>query len=1140
MKPLVLFFAFLCSFAVARPALPPAGVPAPGDPRAGYETAAYEMALQYDSCQLQFYDQKGPVGARDFRPKAGEQKLGYTFFAYPPNSNWAADHPLQSGWHRAISAGKTPYWDDRNGDRQQQPEEMLEIPYQLWFQVRTRVFLTTIGDVRQPEDLPTAAGVFPLARRYAEDNLKQDLTTLLPGVGDVAWHSVNGTGPNQWQTVLVIRGPALYEISASPLITLQVGPNTPFPNVPRGARQQGDLSTLQARAGDYGYLGMAALAERVAPLVQEELLGLAREFVRNWDAYLAVKVGPGPHLKGHFLSSAELLPSASELSGLNLKTERRDIWTSTANFVSTTAPDNENVEVNLTAWGLSQNTPWANSNDLRAHAEFEQAVKGYAGNPSLTGTALTVPGFDEVYQLTAEGKTPKGETTYTSTSIVFRLANVNGRLNYYRADFWFRDHPGTQPLRDQPLAMLRAIGARAAKLGRAASAGEPALKLSVEPTELWADGRSTARIRIAATLANGAPAAGMPLQLHLEHTGLGQLADERLTTDAAGLAETNYRAGTLPGTTTLKVSGANLSATADLRQGGLEFVVRTPGQQFLTDGATPIELATRFVDPQGKPVANVPVEIAVDEADLPERGTLAPSAAPAADGWSVQAYTPPLIAPQAGWRGGRATFTASTRATGSVPALAAPLAVTLHSGSAFSVVVAKEGFTASEKTPFSCARRNGTVTGTAQAQTPAGPVPLVDAEVTVYATQDGKDVVAGRGKSGADGQFAVEFALEKLSGLTAAAEATPAPLAIAPATQRWLDTGRRYADRLAAKGYASPAADEFLKNFPADLAASTSDPRLPRNTERLIAAAQLLGDTLGYLDELDDQHTQATAWLVESLESAVENLATVVGISDKVKSAQEGLADVYNSNPSLAPLRASVDARWAKVKQSAVGGFLVTSYQVMSTAYAENAELAQDSGAIDAELRQWIKNQADEKLFANWAFDPVGSTGEALEAKFKADLLAFLKNRYRGEYPALMNAAVTHAATRIARGDFSWQDPRNAAAVLREKFARHAARYTQANEAHLNRELHRLNLKLASDTVVKGAAIYFTAKEAIKGDPTEFQKKIEDSLATVDKAFAAFDTAYQTYNGRQWFTVCYSARVTIAEIARDAVRPGTP
>ena len=108
--------------------------------------------------------------------------------------------------------------------------------------------------------------------------------------------------------------------------------------------------------------------------------------------------------------------------------------------------------------------------------------------------------------------------------------------------------------------------------------------------------------------------------------------------------------------------------------------------------------------------------------------------------------------------------------------------------------------------------------------------------------------------------------------------------------------------------------------------------------------------------------------------------------------------------------------------------------------------------------------------------------------------------------------------------------------MLRDDFAAVAETYRRANEAHLNRELARLDLKLAVDTVGKGAAIYFAVKGLAKTDPAEAKEKLLESIDQVDKAFAAVDTALQTYNGRQWFAVCHRARLAIAEVAVDAAR----
>jgi phosphoribosylaminoimidazole-succinocarboxamide synthase len=60
---------------------------------------------------------------------------------------------------------------------------------------------------------------------------------------------------------------------------------------------------------------------------------------------------------------------------------------------------------------------------------------------------------------------------------------------------------------------------------------------------------------------------------------------------------------------------------------------------------------------------------------------------------------------------------------------------------------------------------------------------------------------------------------------------------------------------------------------------------------RLVVAVRLMGEALGYLDELDDQHSQAEGWLNESLAAAVDDLANVIDLSSRVEAAQGAAAE---------------------------------------------------------------------------------------------------------------------------------------------------------------------------------------------------------------------------------------------------------
>ena len=59
-----------------------------------------------------------------------------------------------------------------------------------------------------------------------------------------------------------------------------------------------------------------------------------------------------------------------------------------------------------------------------------------------------------------------------------------------------------------------------------------------------------------------------------------------------------------------------LAAELVLRHGGLETTVRSAGLQFLADGATPVVVAARLVNPEGKPVATAEIRVEPDETEV--------------------------------------------------------------------------------------------------------------------------------------------------------------------------------------------------------------------------------------------------------------------------------------------------------------------------------------------------------------------------------------------------------------------------------------------------------------------------------------------------------------------------------------------
>ncbi len=1156
MKPLRLLHLWLALASVG------AAAPKPGvDPQTGWEVALFELTLPSDSAVVHYYGPQGrdPEWKRDFRPQPGDTKLGYTWFTYGDSNRWREDHPGHGGWFRLVENGRTRVWYDRKNDRQRQPEEIATTDYRLWFAVRMQVHPLAINDARTAADLPGPDGLCPPALRYAETKVLpvfKGRAEEVPGLGDRAWIAGYGVGSNDWLNLVVVRGPAVIQYQIQPVVSVRAGrefADDPILRNVRGGALAGDLRQFAVSPdSSSGHLDVAAMAPRVEQQLREELVGLARDFVRDWDHYCAAKVGPGLVFKGLYFDTGAILPTAADVPGTKETQSRRDLWSSSLSL-SNTAKDNvEMLHLDLRMFHPATNAPTADQAMRDAAAEFADSVAQRAKYPDQKPILLQVEGVDQgaAFQMFAE---QDGRRIHTTRMLHFRVGNVYGHAMHSRFDLQM-ENEGLRPLPGDPLVRLvlatvtkmRQVGGGAPVTKPPATAGAGTLVATAAGDRLWSDGASTTTLRLVATLADGRPAAGLALKLEVGSEFVGTVAARELTTDANGVATVEYRAGMRAGTNRIVAVGPDaLAAELVLRHGGLETTVRSAGLQFLADGATPVVVAARLVNPEGKPVATAEIRVEPDETEVPGRGELvrAPERDEPAQGWRLWTYTPPQVDPAEGWRGGRVELKFFAQPAGAAAELVSPLALTVHSGAPFWCVIEKAGFAASAPTRFRSERGHGTLGGAVHAAGPAGAVALQGAKVTVYADVGGQARAIGSGLSGPDGAFAVPFTVEQtVAGPESACSVEPPALVLDPETARWLKVVQANAAALRGKGFANQAAENFAVRFVADLAAADDDPANPRNAQRLVVAVRLMGEALGYLDELDDQHTQAELWLNESLEAAVEDLAKVIDLGSRVEAAQEAATEYVANAPELAQARERARIAWNRLRKKAVARFVATAYGVIRETYKNAADeletreklgLANDTGS--AAWKKWAVNKANDH-YAEWMFAPADAIANWGEAKLKAELATFLRNAYRGQYPKFFAAALEHAAGRIARGEATWGDPERAAAVLRDDFAAVAEAYRRANEAHLGRELARLDFKLAVDTVGKGAAIYFAAKEAFRTNPAAAKDKILESIDRADQAFAAVDTACQTYNGRQWFAVCHKARLAIGEVAVDAAR----
>ncbi len=139
------------------------------------------------------------------------------------------------------------------------------------------------------------------------------------------------------------------------------------------------------------------------------------------------------------------------------------------------------------------------------------------------------------------------------------------------------------------------------------------LALTAEPTWLTADGRSTTRLKAVLLDLAGNPVANARVAFALGNQN-GRLKVLRGTTDAAGLAEAEYRAGTLAGEVTVIASAAEWGVTRAVQ---IELRADAPAKIDLTAAAGRVAvgervgLTVRVSDVHDNPNIGVPVSFAV-------------------------------------------------------------------------------------------------------------------------------------------------------------------------------------------------------------------------------------------------------------------------------------------------------------------------------------------------------------------------------------------------------------------------------------------------------------------------------------------------------------------------------------------------
>lgn len=137
------------------------------------------------------------------------------------------------------------------------------------------------------------------------------------------------------------------------------------------------------------------------------------------------------------------------------------------------------------------------------------------------------------------------------------------------------------------------------------------LRLTADPVKLTADGRSTSRLRAWLTDFAGTPLKGETIAFSLAGQN-GRLKILDATTDAKGMAEAQYRAGTAIGTVTVTASAEKYAVTASVQltlmsDAPAKLLLVASAKRLPADGSSTAELGVSVTDIHDNPNHEVPV-----------------------------------------------------------------------------------------------------------------------------------------------------------------------------------------------------------------------------------------------------------------------------------------------------------------------------------------------------------------------------------------------------------------------------------------------------------------------------------------------------------------------------------------------------
>ena len=625
--------------------------------------------------------------------------------------------------------------------------------------------------------------------------------------------------------------------------------------------------------------------------------------------------------------------------------------------------------------------------------------------------------------------------------------------------------------------------------------GTPGLTLTATPAELWADGKSTSKLKLVAHGPNGAPIRGA-FSIRVAN---GKCSHIKFITDAQGIGSAVYTAPTSPGEDTISVNGADGSKTSlSIRLGGIKITPKDASQPALfADGKTTMEFVVICGSPSFKPLAGTKVRIAADESELPARGVLsAQSVTVGFDGKARFTYqAPDIYSTKTDLRRANAYVTAVANLGNPPKPIKSVYRIPIYTGQVYYLHVAKTGFEAVSKFKIPAPNRNGVLTGSVVCD--AGKTrPVGYASLSL---SDSKGKSLGKASTDDDGQFRLEFVGDKMSSAGQSVELSePVKLEIDPDVSRLLKQWKADLEALKMSKYDVDSLKDFADDLPKNLAGSRAQcPDPMGSTEYLTYNAIRLAYMCKYIKLLDERQTESSEWFVDSMKNIISVMADFGAVSDTLeKAAKTKLKKKFSAKA------------WSNFEDSVLREFLNILYQQLQKGVDTAKTMGYETDSLDA-FKKFGAEAAAKK--------GIDKLSEGLQAGFKSGV-------HKSSQQVL-----TQIGGRAVRGQLGSSAPSDATAQAKQLFTEYEKEHNQLNIAHLNRELYRLDAKFFTDTVIKGPFIYLKMKDLVMNPDivanineldTATIEKIQDEFIgggdTVSKVFSACDAVFQGYQGYNW------------------------